>query len=832
MEEERRGSGGSIPAPTSIRFGPYELDLRSAELRKNDLRIRLQHQPFQILIALLERPGEVVLREEIRHKLWPDDTVVEFDHGINAAVKRLRDALCESAEKPRYIETLARRGYRFIGKVEAAPSLPMESAASQLVSPNGLLKRAEDLSAQAIPEGRLIRSAPETAAEWFPRHRILIPSVLVALLVAALAGTWFYYRRIAPARWARAVALPEVTRLVNAGDYAAAFPFLHRAQQILPRDPALNKIRREISFPTTMRTSPSGTHVYAKPYRNPNGEWIFIGESPIKNFLLPSGYYRWKITKAGFRTVEGGAGFQGPTIDFTLDREGSVPLEMVHVPTADSPLFGLNPVHLGDYWMDKYEVTNRQFKDFVDKGGYDNRRYWREEFIKEGSVLSWERAMAEFRDATGRPGPASWEVGNYAPAHDDFPVGGVSWYEAMAYAEFAHKRIPTVFHWFRAADQGIWSDILRFSNFASDGSARVGSHLGIGPFGTYDMAGNVKEWCLNAAGNRRYILGGGWTESSVYYAGADALSPFDRSPANGFRCVKYPVGRLPEALTQPVAETRRDHRTEKPVSDGVFRILHNFYSYDRTEFKAVREAVDESSLDWKSERITFDAAYDRQRLTAWLYLPRNAKPPFQTIIYHPAGSANVLGSIDEVELKRFAFLMKTGRAVLLPIYAGTYGRTLNPSGTSTERDLVIQHCKEVQRSIDYLETRPDIARGQLGYYGISAGARLGLIVLAQETRIRAALLSEGGLSNERKPPEIDEINFAPRVRIPVLMANGRYDFAHPLETDQAPLFRLLGSPEKDKRHLLFETGHVVLQPQQFIKEALNWFDKYLGPIRK
>ena len=99
-------------------FGPYELDLRSAELRKNDLKIRLQEQPFLILVALLERPGEVVLREEIRQKLWPGDIVVEFDHSINAAVKRLRDALCESVEKPRYIETLARKGYRFIGKVE------------------------------------------------------------------------------------------------------------------------------------------------------------------------------------------------------------------------------------------------------------------------------------------------------------------------------------------------------------------------------------------------------------------------------------------------------------------------------------------------------------------------------------------------------------------------------------------------------------------------------------------------------------------------------------------------------------------------------------------
>jgi DNA-binding winged helix-turn-helix (wHTH) protein len=119
---------------SSIRFGPYELDLRSAELRKNEVRIRLQEQPFQILVALLERPGEVVLREEIRNRLWPDDTVVEFDHGINAAVKRLRDALCESVDKPRYIETLARKGYRFIRLGSGSPPMGTPTRLRRMLS--------------------------------------------------------------------------------------------------------------------------------------------------------------------------------------------------------------------------------------------------------------------------------------------------------------------------------------------------------------------------------------------------------------------------------------------------------------------------------------------------------------------------------------------------------------------------------------------------------------------------------------------------------------------------------------------------------------------------
>jgi DNA-binding winged helix-turn-helix (wHTH) protein/predicted Ser/Thr protein kinase len=107
-----------VEQTSPLRFGPFELDVRAGEIRKHGVRIRLQDQSFQILLMLLDHPGEVVLREEIRRKLWPNNTIVEFDHSINAAIKRLRDALGESADNPRYIETLARRGYRFLGEVE------------------------------------------------------------------------------------------------------------------------------------------------------------------------------------------------------------------------------------------------------------------------------------------------------------------------------------------------------------------------------------------------------------------------------------------------------------------------------------------------------------------------------------------------------------------------------------------------------------------------------------------------------------------------------------------------------------------------------------------
>jgi DNA-binding winged helix-turn-helix (wHTH) protein len=111
-------------SPRTIRFGVFELDLKAGELRKQGVKIKLQEQPFQILVMLLEHPGEIVTREEIQQKLWPADTFVDFEHGINAAVKRLREALDDSADNPRFVETLARRGYRFVYPVDVEAHPP------------------------------------------------------------------------------------------------------------------------------------------------------------------------------------------------------------------------------------------------------------------------------------------------------------------------------------------------------------------------------------------------------------------------------------------------------------------------------------------------------------------------------------------------------------------------------------------------------------------------------------------------------------------------------------------------------------------------------------
>ena len=156
------------------RFGPYEVDLRSGEIHKHGIRLKLQDQPFQVLAILLEHSGDVVSRDEFRQKLWPADTFVDFDTGLNSAVKKLRDVLSDSADEPRYIETLPRRGYRFIAPVE-----------------NGPLPKSAPVELRVVPA--LVLTEP--IQPWYKRHLVVGAGIAALLVVAALIAWRVFFPR-------------------------------------------------------------------------------------------------------------------------------------------------------------------------------------------------------------------------------------------------------------------------------------------------------------------------------------------------------------------------------------------------------------------------------------------------------------------------------------------------------------------------------------------------------------------------------------------------------------------------------------------------------------
>jgi dienelactone hydrolase len=191
---------------------------------------------------------------------------------------------------------------------------------------------------------------------------------------------------------------------------------------------------------------------------------------------------------------------------------------------------------------------------------------------------------------------------------------------------------------------------------------------------------------------------------------------------------------------------------------------------------------------------------------------------------------------ENLDIPYIDFIVMSGRALLYPVYKGTYERhdprleftDANPSRTYAE--FVGQWVKDARRSMDYLESRPEVDSHRIGYYGLSWGARMGNLVLAVEDRLRVAVLLGGGFPNAQPLPEVAETNYASRVKIPVLMLNGAYDAVFPLETNQKPMFDLLGSREKE--HAVFESGHILTgYRNQMIQRTLDWLDRHLGSVR-
>jgi serine/threonine protein kinase len=651
-------------------------------------------------------------------------------------------------------------------------------------------------------------------------------------------------QRQAKQRWAREHVLPEITRLLDAGDIFAAFAAALEAEKLLPDDPALLALWPKISVMIPVETTPEGADIYVKPYLKPTADWQHLGKSPLAQVRLARDAYRWQVRKDGYSTLER-AGLPSQVRHFSLDRADDVPPGMVRISRqltiAQSRAGTVSKDPLGSFFIDRHEVTNRQFKEFVDRGGYVTPGFWKQPFSREGKKLAWAEALAGLQDASGQPGPATWKNGTYPTGEDDYPVTGVSWFEAAAYAESVGKRLPSIHHWRRAANPMLAADgvpLLSLSNFSVTHLARVGLYAGMSWCGVYDLAGNAKEWCWNeATPGRRYILGGAMDEPVYQFADPDAQSPFSRLRTNGFRCVKLVAGNeSTESFDRPEPPVVQDFNKDDSVSDDVFRIYRSQFTYDKTPLDVRIESSETGEDRPRMERISFNAAYGDERVSVVVVLPKMSVAPYQTVIFVPPSPAFSQRSLDESVWNgpMAKIIVESGRAWVFPVFKGTYDRGEGrmpeyAKVPSRYRDDLVYWSKDLGRTIDYLETRPDIRGNSLAYLGFSFGAMVGSVLPAVEDRLNTLVLVNGGMTRFQSPPEVSQVNFAPRIKIPTLMINGRYDFTF-TEPSQRQFFRLLGTPNEHKRLLYFDVGHSQ-RVDLYAKDILAWLDRYLGPVR-
>ena len=218
-------------------------------------------------------------------------------------------------------------------------------------------------------------------------------------------------------------------------------------------------------------------------------------------------------------------------------------------------------------------------------------------------------------------------------------------------------------------------------------------------------------------------------------------------------------------------------------------------------------------------------------MIAYLYLPKNSSPPFQTLIFFPGmGATWEKDLIKSTETKWFIdYLLKNGRAVMCPVYKGTFDRIDEQEPVVLEghqlTEWIIKWVKDFSRSVDYLETRSDIDSSRLGYYGYSLGGLMGGMIPAVEERLKVNILIVGGLRGDG-----EMVSYVSRIKIPTLMLNGKYDYTFPYEKSVLPFYNFLGTPGEDKKIVIYDTDHYVPK-NEMIKEVLAWCDKYLDPVK-
>jgi formylglycine-generating enzyme required for sulfatase activity/tRNA A-37 threonylcarbamoyl transferase component Bud32 len=694
-----------------------------------------------------------------------------------------------------------------------------------------------------------------------PRWMMVAMGILVLVVVGLGFGAW----RNARVSGARDL-LSQVAQLAAAGDFTEAYQLATSAERFIPDDSELNALMVEVSDYLSVSTEPPGARVLIEPFATPAGtnpSTEFIGLTPIERFRIPRTDHRVIMTLDGYVAAERIASssysrISQEWVEVPVDNGRAIALDipmqlaeestqgMILVPggpyrlvSPDAPPDAV--AELADYVLDRFEVTNAAYRSFVLAGGYGDDRFWTD---------APTEMRGRWTDLTGLAGPREWVGQKFPDGEEDHPVTGITWYEASAFCLASGKRLPTIFEWEKASRDGLvthlgvimpWGYMNAVAaaedraNFNSDGPGPVHAYpFGIGPYGAYALAGNVKEWLLNRMGDGYVVTGGSWEDPAYVFPNYASYPATLSSAALGFRCARP---RTSEGADQGTFQIDLDERTPEytPVDRVTFRTLLTHYQYDRRPANPRSRATIETA-GWTRERLWIDGI-DGDSVLVYFYVPSQARPPYQTVVHVPGASVFFQWTLPEETEWAIGPVIQGGRAVLAVVLKGMMERghgpaySTPPTNSIRFRDEMVRHATELRLGIDYLEERDDVDMARLSYVSVSwgGGSRLGFA--AVDDRFRAVVFIGGGIDERVKPtlPEADNVNFAPYIDVPKLLLNGRNDEEHPWYTRALPLWNLLEEP---KELLLVEgAGHVP--PLEARIPAINDFlDRMLGPVSR
>ncbi len=722
-------------------------------------------------------------------------------------------------------------------------------------------------SEKAWPASSAPKSARTAGADDLRLIRRLFrrPQGVAALLAlaAAIAAGMFYVPSLQEnktegrVKWARDV-VPNIQQLMQSGDFRQAYELAVEADEYID-DMLLDQLIAEASGDLSFATNEPGAQVSYKPYDQPESAWQPAGRTPLDSLHLPVGIYRWRLELDGFAPREFVrpvfprgksvlAGIDSAIYDITLtnvtpETEGMTFVEgSSFFPSITG--IGLLQYTIDPFFIDITEVTNAEYREFVEAGGYADPQYWTEALAAYGDAPPFEDAVKRFVDSTGRPGPATWVLGDIPAGKENFPVQGVSWFEAMAYANFRGKMLPTVYHWARAAFPVIEAGILvltpqmiAYSNLESEGPIAVASTPDMSSAGTYNMAGNVREWCLNQRGTLRFAMGGKWDEPQYVLFNAIPIDPWDRSEGNGFRCMRMPGdAQVQEEFLKPFGDYLFEANRNRYTKETLQATLGIFGAASRTDFAVQIDSTDTTQRHYNREELSIAGpGAVNDRLPIIVQTPKTGDGPWPAVIFQPGTDALYLTDPNSGLVEWSQFIPQSGRILVRPILSGMYYRN---DGSSTRQfaepesrgAFIRAWIQELNQTVAYLKTRPDVDPSAISYYGISLGAILGVVFGAANDDVQTLILALGGLppladrESAGLVPLIEE--YAMLVDQPVLMLNGRYDFLFPVEESQKPLFNHFATTPDDKKLVIFDVGHSMPTQSEVIREVVTWLDRY------
>jgi len=675
----------------------------------------------------------------------------------------------------------------------------------------------------------------------------LLPILNILLLVGFLGAGIFFYVKLGKASNTIEKELPEFLQLIKEGKSGAAY---YAGKKILDNDPN-NKVvidgLKSITTTVDLMTVSPNIEVYLQLSEADN-KWEFVGKTPINKTSLPNGTVKLKFvdTNKNEFIVSAGTYFIS-TGENVFELPASMPdtstMALVIGGKTNIFLAGLDSrpaAKFSPYLIDKNEVTNEEYKKFVDAGGYKNASLWTIPATLNGKPFNFEFVQKFFVDKTGFLGPATWSNGSFPDGKAKFPVNGISWYEADAYAKFMKKNLPSVHQWAKAATPSRSGLVCPVSNFSKSETKEVPYSTIKSGYGLSDVAGNVREWCANATKDdltERAILGGGYDDDPYTFNDYYGQDAFSRSSSNGVRLVKDLTNNNLPLYAEVIKKPFRDFLKLPKISKEIFEIYKRQFDYEAGPLDIKILKTDNSDPDYTYELIEYNAAYNNERMSGVLFKPKNVTGKAQAIIHFPGSNVIHTSEIEKVTLGQMArSYLKMGYAFFYPIYKGTINRqdalkSDYADKTDLYKDHVIMWGKDMKRSIDVIESRSDLDVSNLLYFGVSWGGEMANIMIPIEPRIKRAVLLVAGLEFEEAKPEVEAASYTPFIKVPILMLNGKYDYFFPSETSQKPMFELIGTNKNDKYWYLHESSHTV-PLDEFTKKVKIFLDKYSKPAGK